>query len=153
MTSPHLDAGAAGTPPSRPRTRRRGIPEATVARLPVYLRALHTLAEGGHTGASRMLWEQIAKSDDQWLRDSAQRRLTQLDAMDFMDALEARIHAFQQAHPGIPLTWESLRAGGIVPGVPLDPSGTPYVLDPRTGTMTVSSQSKLFPLPGQLSNR
>ena len=52
MTSPHLDAGAAGTPPSRPRTRRRGIPEATVARLPVYLRALHTLAEGGHTTVS-----------------------------------------------------------------------------------------------------
>jgi len=32
---------------SRPRARRRGIPEATVARLPVYLRALHGLAEAG----------------------------------------------------------------------------------------------------------
>ncbi|GAC1326460.1 MAG: redox-sensing transcriptional repressor Rex [Mycobacteriales bacterium] len=30
----------------------RGVPEATVARLPVYLRALHTLAEGGSTTVS-----------------------------------------------------------------------------------------------------
>ena len=32
--------------------RRAGVPEATVARLPVYLRVLHTLAEGGHTTVS-----------------------------------------------------------------------------------------------------
>ena len=33
-------------------TRRRGIPEATVARLPVYLRALHALADEGRTTVS-----------------------------------------------------------------------------------------------------
>ncbi len=31
---------------------RRGVPEATVARLPVYLRALHALADGGRTTVS-----------------------------------------------------------------------------------------------------
>ena len=35
--------------------RRRGVPEATVARLPVYLRALHGLAEGGSTTVSSEL--------------------------------------------------------------------------------------------------
>lgn len=34
------------------RARRAGVPEATVARLAVYLRALHTLAEDGHTTVS-----------------------------------------------------------------------------------------------------
>ena len=34
-------------PSARTSSRERGIPEATVARLPVYLRALHTLADGG----------------------------------------------------------------------------------------------------------
>ncbi|HWK09001.1 MAG TPA: hypothetical protein VNR64_03050 [Vicinamibacterales bacterium] len=109
-----------------------------------------TLAEGGHTGASRMLWEQIAKSDEKWLRDSAVRRLQQLDAMDFMSALESRIRAFHASRPDVPLTWTSLARAGVVPGVPADPSGTPYLLDPRTGEITVSPESGLFPLPGQL---
>ena len=39
-------------PASRRTSRRAGIPDATVARLPVYLRALHTLAEGGATTVS-----------------------------------------------------------------------------------------------------
>ena len=38
--------------PTRSSARRGGIPEATVARLPVYLRALHALAEGGRLTAS-----------------------------------------------------------------------------------------------------
>jgi redox-sensing transcriptional repressor len=37
---------------ARPPSRRRGIPEATVARLPVYLRALHGLAEAGSATVS-----------------------------------------------------------------------------------------------------
>ena len=39
----HCDTGGA----TRPSRRRAAVPEATVARLPVYLRALHSLAEGG----------------------------------------------------------------------------------------------------------
>ena len=35
-----------------PARRREGVPEATVARLPVYLRALHGLADDGHTTVS-----------------------------------------------------------------------------------------------------
>jgi redox-sensing transcriptional repressor len=38
-------------PPARA-GRDRGVPDATVARLPVYLRALHTLADGGHDTVS-----------------------------------------------------------------------------------------------------
>jgi len=43
---------AAGTPGARRAGRRSGIPEATVARLPVYLRVLSALAEGGTGTAS-----------------------------------------------------------------------------------------------------
>src|SRR5215211_6321640 len=39
-------------PSARTSSRERGIPEATVARLPVYLRALHTLAEAGNDTVS-----------------------------------------------------------------------------------------------------
>ena len=108
-----------------------------------------TLAEGGHRGASRSLWQQIAKSEEPWLRDSAAQRLAQLDAMDAIDQVEARVRDYQRLHPGVSVTWDQLRAAGYLPGVPLDPTGTPFVLTPE-GTVTVSKQSSLWPLPGQV---
>lgn len=121
---------------------------------PTWLRPLAavTLAEGGHTGASRMLWQQLAKSGDQWLRDSAVRRLKQLDAMDFMSALESRIRLFHLAHTEVPLTWSALARAGVVPGIPEDPSGTAYLLDPQTGKMAVAADSAIYPMPGQLGS-
>ncbi|HET7694651.1 MAG TPA: hypothetical protein VFK57_03015 [Vicinamibacterales bacterium] len=92
-----------------------------------------TLAEGGQRDASRALWQQLAKADEPWLRDSAHLRLTQLDAMEIMDA------------------WSRVRRErGITPPMPLDPTGTPFVIDPATGGITIARESKLFPLPGQL---
>jgi hypothetical protein len=59
-------------------------------------------------------------------------RLTQLDAMDIMEA------------------WKRARDQGLNPPIPDDPSGTPFVFDPATGGIIISPASKLFPLPGQL---
>lgn len=101
---------------------------------PNWLRPLAavTLAEGGNRSGSRALWQQLAQADEEWLRNSAQLRLAQLDAMDIMDA------------------WRRARDAGQRPGLPLDPSGTPFVIDPGTGDIAVSRESRLFPLPGQL---
>jgi tetratricopeptide (TPR) repeat protein len=99
-----------------------------------WLRALAavTLAEGGQRSGSRALWQQLAQADEPWLREAAGLRLTQLDAMDVMDA------------------WRRARASGLRPALPIDPSGTPFEIDPATGDITVSRNSHLFPLPGQL---
>jgi len=91
-----------------------------------------TLAEGGHRNASRALWTELAKSEEPWLRDSAVLRLTQLDAMETMEL------------------WKRAKDQGLNPPIPNDPSGTPFVLNPATGGIIVSPQSKLYPLPGQL---
>ena len=102
---------------------------------PNWLRPLAavTLAEGGERDASRALWQQLAKAEEPWLRDSARLRLAQLDAMDVMSA------------------WARFRRErGVTPPIPLDPSGTPFVVDPATGDITIARESKLFPLPGQL---
>jgi hypothetical protein len=101
---------------------------------PTWLRPLAavTLAEGGHRGASRALWEQLAQSEEPWMRDSAKLRLAQLDAMDTMEA------------------WQRLTAQGLHPPIPDDPSGTPFVLNPATGELTVAPESKIYPLPGQI---
>ena len=102
---------------------------------PSWLRPLAavTLAEGGHRDSSRALWQQLAQSEEDWLRDAAALRLVQLDAMDIIDA------------------WRRAKAErGTPPPVPLDPSGTPFAIDPATGDITVAPESKLFPRPGQL---
>jgi hypothetical protein len=109
-----------------------------------------TLAEGGHRSASRTLWQQLAQSEEEWLRGAARLRLTQLDAMDAIDALRPIVERFRQQHPGEPVTWEKLAAARMLPGVPLDSSGTPFLLDPASGYITVARESKLFPLPGQI---
>jgi hypothetical protein len=44
-------------------------------------------------------------------------------------------------------SWEEIAAAGLVRGLPLDPSGTPYRIDPATGTIGVSPESPLWPLP------
>ena len=102
---------------------------------PNWLRPLAavTLAEGGQRDASRALWLQLAKADESWLRESAALRLAQLDAMEIMEA------------------WARFRRErGVTPPVPVDPSGTPFTIDPATGDITIARESKLFPLPGQL---
>jgi hypothetical protein len=101
---------------------------------PSWLRPLAavTLAEGGHRAASRALWQQLAQSEEPWLSSSAVLRLSQLDAMDMMDA------------------WRlAKRERGVAPPLPLDPSGTPFVLN-AAGDIEVSRDSKLFPVPGQI---
>lgn len=102
---------------------------------PNWLRPLAavTLAEGGHRDASRALWQELAQAEEPWLRDAAGLRLAQLDAMAIMEA------------------WQRFRRErGFSPAVPLDPSGTPFVVDPATGDLTVARESPLFPLPGQI---
>lgn len=102
---------------------------------PSWLRPLAavTLAEGGHRDASRALWQQLAQSEEPWLSGAAGLRLAQLDAMDVMEA------------------WRlARRQSGVAPPLPLDPSGTPFVIDPATGDIAVARESKLFPLPGQI---
>lgn len=106
------------------------------------------LAQGGDRASSRFLWQQIAASADEgWLRGEAQRRLAQLTAMDQIDWLQSRVAAFAAAEPEDPLTWERLVRAGVFRDAPLDPTGVPYELNPWWGTITVSPESRLWPMP------
>lgn len=110
--------------------------------------AATTLAQGGDRTASRFLWRQIAvSSEDGWLRGEAERRLVQLDAMDQIDWLNARIRPYVASHPNQPVTWEVLAGAGIVGGIPRDPTGEAYVINEWRGTVSVAQSSRLYPLP------
>ena len=110
-----------------------------------------TLARGGDRATSRELWRQIQQAaDNDFLRDQAQLRLTQLDAMDQIDQLQAVVNRYRAATGRLPDSWLALvRAGKLVlrDQAPVDPSGSPYRLNPETGTVTLSPASRLHPLP------
>ena len=104
------------------------------------------LAKGGDRTSSRFLWSQMLTSDQPWLRRNAERALRQLDALDRIDDIEARIRA-NPLPAGATYSWHELVRRGIVPGVPYDPAFTPFDIDPRTGDVTVAMRSSLFPMP------
>jgi tetratricopeptide (TPR) repeat protein len=108
--------------------------------------AAAVLTEAGDRASSRFLWNQILKSEEPWLRQRAERGLLQLDALDAIDQLQGIVAKFPPP-PGERYSWESLVRRGVLRFAPPDPSGTPFDIDPATGTVTLSTQSDLYPLP------
>jgi tetratricopeptide (TPR) repeat protein len=116
---------------------------------------LHTLAavtltRGGDRSSSRQLWRQLYQAaDNDWLRNQAELRLTQLDAMDQMDQLQAIVSRYQMAAGHLPDSWITLQRARFLRGngAPVDPTGSPYELDPHTGKVSLSPTSPLRPLP------
>jgi hypothetical protein len=115
---------------------------------PWFLKSLAatTLAEGGDRRSSRVMWESIRQSAEiDWLRNDAERRLEQLDAMDFIDQVQAEVDRAKAS--GLDTSgWPMLIRAGALRGVPVDPSRTPLELDAQ-GTVSLSHNSPLYPLP------
>jgi hypothetical protein len=109
--------------------------------------AASMLARGGSYASARMLWTQIGQTAEQdWLRQAARRGIMQIDAEEQIDALrsiEARFAAESGHHPG---GWVDLVRAGRLRGVPIDPTGMPYTLDPASGAIDVAPDSALYPL-------
>ena len=116
---------------------------------PWWLRSLAatTLATGGDRQSSKLMWESIRQSaETDWLRGDAERRLTQLRALDEIDALERVVTDYRRRAGQTPAGWPALVRAGMLRGLPLDPAGTPYELSPDA-RVTLSRTSPLSPLP------
>jgi hypothetical protein len=116
---------------------------------PWWLRSLaaSTAAVGGDRRSSRVMWEAIRQSaDNDWLRQDAERRLRQLQALDVIDQLQPRVDEFAHRAGRPPADWAAVVRAGLLRGIPLDPVGTPYELAPG-GRVRLSERSPLFPLP------
>jgi tetratricopeptide (TPR) repeat protein len=121
-----------------------------IAGAPWWLRTMAAvmLTRGGDRASSRLLWRQLHESaDNDWLRGQAELRLAQLDAMDQIDQLQVIIGRYHTLTGRVPDSWLAVERAHLLRGTPLDPSGTPYVLDPDFGRVSVSPSSKLHPLP------
>ncbi len=97
---------------------------------PWWLRSLAAtmLVRGGDRNTSRMLWQQLYDTaNNEYARTAALKKLSQLKALDDIERLQAALDR------------------GVLRGLPLDPSGTPYVV--VGGRVELSNASLLFPLP------
>jgi hypothetical protein len=116
---------------------------------PWWLRSLAatTVAQGGDRRSSRVMWEAIRQSAEiDWLRQDAERRLLQLQALDDIDSLQRAVDAFVRSSGQPPADWLTLVRAGVIRGVPVDPTRTPYELTAQ-GRVHLAASSPLAPLP------
>jgi hypothetical protein len=111
------------------------------------------LARGGDRQTARLLWTEMLRSDEAMMKSAAELKLAQLDAMDQMQQLHTVIARVTLSTGRRPTSWNDLIAGGWLRGVPVDPGGTPYVLEPATARVTVSPDSPIYPMPDQLEEK
>jgi hypothetical protein len=105
-----------------------------------------TMISARDRSAARVLWQQILQSDEPWLRRTAERSLIQLQALDQIDQLQALVVG-ANLPAGRRVTWPDLVRRGLLPGIPVDPTGAPYQLDPDTARVAISPASSLNPMP------
>ena len=109
--------------------------------------AANTLAAGGDTRSSRLMYENLLNADAVWLRNDARRRLKQLDAIDQIAELKRLTMEYERRFGDPPPTWDDMVRAGFIRDEPTDPEGHPYVLNQWWGDVTVSVDSPLWPLP------
>jgi hypothetical protein len=116
---------------------------------PWWLRSLSatTLAQGGDRQSSRAMWTAIRQSAElEWLRNDADRRLLQLQALDIMDELQRAADDYAR-RSGVQPDWQALVRARVLRGMPLDPAGTPFEM--TGGRVQLSRSSPLWPPPDE----
>ncbi len=108
------------------------------------------LIKGGDRETARILWKALYDlAETGQMRGNAEIHLQQLDALDEIDALTERAKQFQEQAGRFPRTWAEVVAAGLLRGIPLDPTGAPYSLNPRDETVELSPRSSLAGLPSR----
>jgi len=119
-----------------------------IAGAPWWLKSLAatTLAQGGDRQSSRRMWEAIRESAEvDWLRQDAERRLAQFQAMDGIDRTQKLVDEFTRQTGAPPVNWSAVARARLIPGIPIDPARVPFEL--VEGRVQLSRRSPLFPLP------
>ncbi len=111
------------------------------------LAATMMMTGGDRNVARGWLDEMRRTATEEWIRTIAERRLTQLVALDQIDQLQAMVPLFQQRMRRDPTGWADFQAVGLLRGTPADPAGSPYVYFPASGRVRLDPKSPLGPLP------
>lgn len=121
---------------------------------PIWLRssAATMLERGNDRASARDLWVQLRDSGEEaWLKQTAQLRIDQLDAMEALDQLNEIVWRYDARVGAMPRRWEDLIAARVLRAVPRDPAGVPYELDQLHEDVRLSPQSPLWPLPSEFA--
>jgi tetratricopeptide (TPR) repeat protein len=110
--------------------------------------AADTMARGGDRVTSRHLWEQIYNSSpNRRSRENALAHLLELKAEEEIEALEKAAARFRQQFGRPPQGFFEMIDRGFLRGIPVDPSDVPYILDPDSGEVYCSADTKLLIVP------
>jgi tetratricopeptide (TPR) repeat protein len=110
--------------------------------------AATTLVEGGDRAGARAMLSELRTSEEKYVRDAAERSLSQLKALDDLDALSALITQYAAHNNGAyPASMIDLMHASGYAQIPIDPARVPYVYDPVSHTASLSPQSPLNPMP------
>jgi tetratricopeptide (TPR) repeat protein len=122
---------------------------AAMSKAPAWLRPLAavTLAQGGDREGARVLFGQLAGSEEGWVREAAARGLAQMDALDRIDDVQSRVDRFYALTHAYPTRWSDLVQVGLLAQIPVDPANVPLDFDPVTKRVTLRPSSPLGPLP------
>jgi tetratricopeptide (TPR) repeat protein len=93
--------------------------------------AASVAAQGGDIQTSRILWTEIARTaGNDSIRRSAEIHLATLDAQEALKRLNALLDDYKQKQGREAHSMQDLAAAGYLRGIPLDPSGEPFVVGP-----------------------
>jgi tetratricopeptide (TPR) repeat protein len=110
--------------------------------------AAAVLVQGGERQGARLIWRQMFESaNDDWLKQEAQTRLAQFDALDAIDQLNQVLWTFKLRTGYLPRDWQEVVSARMLRGVPADPAGVPFEIDAKNEIVKVSRSSPLWPMP------
>jgi tetratricopeptide (TPR) repeat protein len=105
--------------------------------------AASVAAKGGETQTSRILWLEISRAaGNDAIRHSADLHLAALDAQEDLKKLDGVIALYKQKEGREPRSMQDLFAAGYLRGIPVDPSGVPFVVGPD-GAAALGPRSRI----------
>lgn len=111
------------------------------------------LVEGGNTEGARAMLNELRAAPEKYIRDAADRGLSQLKALEDLAQLQKLVDQFVARTGGYPADLAQLMRAAGYNGVPADPTGVQYAYDPLTHAVTLAPRSILNPLPKALQSK
>jgi hypothetical protein len=103
------------------------------------------LGRAGERETARRIWRHmLEQAEDARLRRNAQSHLDYLDAEEMIEKLDELVAGYRGRFGRNPASLREMLAAGVMPFVPLDPSGAAFAYDPATGSVSISRSSPLW---------
>ena len=91
------------------------------------------------------LWKEVYDTSDKaHIKQIAYQHMHDLKVMVDIEDLKKAIQQYQNQNGKFPINLEQLHASGLISEIPLNPEGTPYAYDLRTGKVEYSQELNIY---------